>query len=269
MSQDLFSTNAQALARIEWAVGCLYVPAKLKEKWMKTVENGVVVERQFYSYPSFAVDDAAASYPTWKPEPGGLTTAAGSFNCAMPDNVIWLSVCEAAGCYRADQRILMESGYKPISVAHEQRDLSLVTLSPSATFGDLAFTVNTVDKYTVSPIPELETLLTFQTEHGGKLTVTPLHPLVTKDGTIEKASQFVVGDSLVKDDGSLDTIETIATSREVVKVYNVQPTTKDFVSNVLVAEGFLNGSVRYQNEYQKYLGRVVLREARGGIKVQD
>jgi hypothetical protein len=51
----------------------------------------------------------------------------------------------------------------------------------------------------------------------------------------------------------------MVTTTEFTKVYNLKPTTTDLTSNILVAQGYLSGSVRYQNEYIKYLNRVLLR----------
>jgi hypothetical protein len=68
-----------------------------------------------------------------------------------------------------------------------------------------------------------------------------------------------VGESLVRENGEADPVVSVASSTELTKVYNLRPTTTDLTSNILVAQGYLNGSARYQNEYLKYLNRVLIR----------
>jgi hypothetical protein len=46
----------------------------------------------------------------------------------------------------------------------------------------------------------------------------------------------------------------------VTKVYNLRPATTDLMTNIIVAQGYLNGSARYQSEYLKYLNRVLIRQ---------
>ncbi|MFP2907631.1 hypothetical protein ACLESD_21785 [Pyxidicoccus sp. 3LFB2] len=45
----------------------------------------------------------------------------------------------------------------------------------------------------------------------------------------------------------------------VTKAYNVRPVTTDLTSNILVAQGFLSGSQRFQSEYLTEMNRLIIR----------
>jgi hypothetical protein len=119
--------------------------------------------------------------------------------------------------------------------------------------------VNEVGSYLADLVDGQMDILEFEMESGGKLRITPDHPLVTEDGYLRAANTFKTGEHLVKADGSLDPIHSITPQTFLGKVYNVQPKTAENVSNVLVAEGYLNGSSRYQNENVMDLNRLILR----------
>ena len=58
-----------------------------------------------------------------------------------------------------------------------------------------------------------------------------------------------------------DPIAKIEINKIFGKVYNVKPVTLDYVSNIVVAEGYLNGSVRYQNEFLNTINSLILRRS--------
>ena len=62
----------------------------------------------------------------------------------------------------------------------------------------------------------------------------------------------------MKADGTLDPIVDIQKATFFGKVYNLAPVTTDRVSNILVAQGYLVGSVRFQNDEVGYLNRIIL-----------
>jgi intein/homing endonuclease len=101
---------------------------------------------------------------------------------------------------------------------------------------------------------------------GGSLRVTAEHPLLTDDGIMRQAEDLKVGASLVRADGSPDAISSVEVSKIFGKVYNVRPTTVDYTSNIVVAGGYLNGSVRYQNEFLDMINALILRRALADIE---
>ena len=123
----------------------------------------------------------------------------------------------------------------------------------------LLFQTTTVGSYSIDIAPAKQDLLLFQTASGNTLRVTLNHPIVDSTGTVRQAKEFTQGEELIRSDGSLDPIVAIEPQRFFGKVYNVAPVTRDEVTNIVVAQGFLNGSSRYQNESLKDLNRSILR----------
>lgn len=177
----------------------------------------------------------------------------------LPAGISVVALCEA-GCYSPEQQLLMGDQMIPVAQAQASNARTVTTLTPNASFDSLKFMGNEVGRWTVDFAPASQTIITLQTKSGGSLRVTKEHPLVTGAGVLKQAQDLVVGEPLVRDSGKLDPIVSIAKADEFTKVYNLRPTTTDLVSNVLVAQGFLSGSAAYQNEYLKYLNRVLLRQ---------
>ena len=101
---------------------------------------------------------------------------------------------------------------------------------------------------------------TFHLASGGKLTVTDGHPIVDGNGYMREASYFKVGDSFVRTDGHADRIQRIDNKQYNGKVYNILPFTQSLLGNIVVAEGYLNGSAYYQNDGVGYLNQKLLRK---------
>jgi hypothetical protein len=176
-----------------------------------------------------------------------------------PVQVLMDGVCEP-GCYTPDQKVLFQSGAVPVEKAQQAGADDLITLSPESTLDAVQLINNTVERYTVDRDPVTQEVLHFRMASGGKLSVTLEHPLVTSQGSLRKAKEFIVGEHLVKQDGSLDEIVTIEKQSWYGKVYNLRPVSRDLTSNILVAEGYLNGSARFQSEYVEELNRLILRK---------
>jgi hypothetical protein len=176
----------------------------------------------------------------------------------LPTGVAIDALCEA-GCYVPDQQIRVGATSVSVARAHESGGRALTTLAPNSTIDSIELMQNTIARWTVDIAPARQTIVTLHMKSGGELRVTPEHPLVTSEGVMRQAQALVVGDSLVRDDGSSDPVMSSTRSEEFTKVYNLRPTTTDLTSNILVAQGYLTGSARYQNEYIKYLNRVLFR----------
>ncbi|WNG20721.1 hypothetical protein [Cystobacter fuscus] len=176
-----------------------------------------------------------------------------------PVSVVVDGICEP-GCYMPDQKVLFQQGGVSIQEAQTRGISELVTLAAESTLGSIQLVQDTVERYTLDRDAASQEILHFRMESGGKLAVTLEHPLVTSEGRVKKARLFTPGDSLVKQDGSLDKIVSIDSRQWYGKVYNLRPSNRDFVSNILVAEGYLNGSGRFQSEFVEELNRILLRD---------
>jgi hypothetical protein len=180
----------------------------------------------------------------------------GAFN--LPTGISIIGLCQA-GCYSPEQQI--QTGHKRQSVlaAHDSGEKSVTTLTPDATLDAPKFMTNQIARWTVDIAPASQPIITVRTKSGGELRVTNEHPLLTSEGVMKQAQTLVVGESLVREDGAPDRIVSIKTANEFTKTYNLRPTTTDLTSNVVVAQGYLAGSGRYQDEFLKYLNRALFR----------
>ncbi|WP_171444775.1 Hint domain-containing protein [Myxococcus xanthus] len=219
----------------------------------------------YWLYPVYV--DPNNMYSPWK-GPGASGTPTASYTGAQiqnnvpytfkPAHIQMDGLCEP-GCYTPDQKILLSDGAMGIREALESGRTDLVTLSPGASFGALSFMKNRVEHYTLDRDATEQEILTFRTRSGGALRVTTEHPLVTPDGTLKRARELGVGDSLVDRHGQADEIVSLDTKWEYTRAYNVRPATKDFASNIIIAQGYLNGSQRFQSEYVDEMNRMILR----------
>jgi hypothetical protein len=179
-------------------------------------------------------------------------------NATNPSANFYVSTYCTAGCYAPDQKLLFSDGEVNIVDAMTQGREDLMTLSPDATLDNPSLQQNTVYSYT-SDIRDAEHVIyEINTASGGQLRVTNEHPVINSEGRLINAESLVQGDELLKADGTPDPIVSVQTTTHFGKVYNVMPVSQDPVSNVLVAQGYLVGSVRFQNDDIEYMNRVIL-----------
>ena len=165
--------------------------------------------------------------------------------------------CES-GCYAPDQSLRFSDGDVNIVAAMKARRDDLVTLTSDATLDDLATQTSRVESYTADIRDAEQVLYQVTTASGGALSVTSEHPMVTSEGRLVKAEQLTAGDELLRADGTPDPITAIVKTDYFGKVYNLRPASRERVANLLIAQGFLVGSGRFQNEDVSYMNRVLL-----------
>ncbi|WP_164011240.1 cell surface protein [Pyxidicoccus trucidator] len=171
-----------------------------------------------------------------------------------------VAYCES-GCYAPDQRLLFSDGEATVQEAAREGREDLMTLGPDATLDDLKLQRNTVSSYTTDARDSEHVLYEVSTETGGLLRVTNEHPVVTSEGRLVKAETLVAGDELLRVDGTPERIVEVRKTTHYGKVFNVRPVSRDAVSNVLVAQGYLVGSARFQNEDVEHINRLLLQRA--------
>lgn len=181
----------------------------------------------------------------------------------LPFDAFNVGLC-VAGCYTPETLLRFAEGEVGIKEAADSGMVNLVTLSPESTLDRLRMKTNKVERYTVDIREGWEDIYNLKMDSGGSLRVTSEHPLVTSDGRMRQAKSLKVGTKLISAEGTPDPIVSIEVSKVFGKVYNVGPVSIDYTSNIVVAGGYLNGSVRYQNEFLDNINAIILRRSLAG-----
>lgn len=256
-------TSTQAQGRYAWALYCKDHPGNSAAGTPRPGTHYLTNE---------SVTDYNASSATLKPylfptyfnqvtfTPWDVPDGSGT-NCALlPTSAFNVGLC-VAGCYVETTPLRFADGGVGIKAAALAGKVDLVTLAPNATLDALTTTTNTVERYTVDRQEDWQVIYSLEMRSGGRLDVTAEHPLLTSDGMMRQAEDLKAGDELVRANGAADPIVSINISKMFGKVYNVRPVTVDYTSNIVVAAGYLNGSVRYQNEFLDMINALILRRS--------
>jgi len=229
-----------------------------------TVERPYIRAQLFPTYldfVTFSYWDIPGTHLSTNPNPTVPPTNT-ALCTVLPTSAVNAGLC-VAGCYVEDTALQFADGPIGIKAASQANRADIVTLSPDSTLDSIALSTNKVDRYVTDLEAQVQTIHTIRTASGGQLRVTSEHPLLDSEGIIRQAQMLKAGDKLVRANGKHDPIVSIQTSKEFTKVWNVQPVTTDYTSNLLVAGGFVNGSLRYQNEFLDTINSLILRRTLG------
>jgi hypothetical protein len=227
-------------------------------KWSHTVRRAHPLYPTFETSPVAGAGTPLLPLPTifndcnlyqWDQTAGTLTPWTGSFYV--------VAYCES-GCYAPDQNLRFSDGDVNIVDAMKARRDDLVTLSPDATLDKLTTQTSRVASYTTEIRDAENVIYTLTTASGGSLSVTSEHPILTSEGRLVQAQKLLTGDELLKADGTADPITRIEKTTRFGKVYNIKPVSPEPIPNILIAQGYLVGSARFQNDDVAYINRILL-----------
>ncbi len=242
-----------ARGRSQWAIKCypgMRYQANEDGEFRLYDSN---VNNSLIGYPSFVQIDANGVAHDW------VAPTDPDAPCVDPTTHVLAGFCRA-GCYTPDQMVLFSDGYESIGEAKSRLRGDIVSLSKDSTIDSLQFQVSRLWSYTVDKKDQWQKIAIIKTEEGGELKVTLNHPLVTSDGYVREASELKVGDKLISEDGTFEPIQNIEVVDYYGKVMNVEMATLDPLDNIVVAQGYLNGSVMYQNQATNQANREILRD---------
>jgi hypothetical protein len=178
-----------------------------------------------------------------------------------------IGVCQG-GCLLGDQLILFSDGYYKASEAMKLKKADLVTLDENSTTDNLLFKETSVKEYKSDINPKARnTYLTLTTNAGSKLKVTPTHPLINGSGTMVRAKELKVGETLLHVSGEVHQVTRIESNVIEERVINVQPATRSETRNVYVVQGYLSGSSSQQDRDLSEVNRYLFREQLGDIMI--
>jgi len=163
-----------------------------------------------------------------------------------------------SSCYTPEQQITFSDGPQAIIDATNALRNDLRTLAPDSTLENLQFHTDNVQSFTREIHDSTHVIFDIRTESGGELKVTDKHPVIVGSGRVVEARTLKAGDQLIKADGTRDRIASVTQTTHFGKVYNLKPVATNHVANILIAQGFLVGSSRFQNEDVDFMNRILL-----------
>jgi len=232
-AEDLIQSAAMANGRNQWALACRLIT---KIDYDCATNNGY--------YWTFNSTTGGPNRAPMRPGVG----------C---DGFRKFTMCPA-GCFESSMRVQFGSHYMTPAEAYDAGMGTVTALSEDASLEHLSFVEEPIGTFVRGP--ETGDLIQITSSGGGKLLVTHNHPMIDATGTLLPASAVKVGMSLATVEGAarVTSVHRVAYDGPV---WNVKPRKAEPKANVNVAEGFLTGSIRYQNEWASEAARLLLRQS--------
>jgi hypothetical protein len=260
--------DSESLGRYKWMVKCQDQIPAVKEFLGKFTDVGITIRNG-----KVKIDDDSNRilYPTFvnratKPEKIWIAPKLESASCSVPATIYITAVCEAdADCATPEQQILASPQSKGNSkyttfIEALTRNYSYVsTLKTNSDINSNRIEKIAVDKWVTTPVDADHDIIVFKMKSGGSLKVTPNHPLLASDGLIKAARDFKVGDHLVVVGGKLDPIISLDHMNHYGKVYNLLVKSSDLKKNIVITNGYLNGTAFFQNKGAENMNRQIFK----------
>ena len=211
-------------------------------------------------YPIFGTLDAQGNITyVWAQAPSDVNAP-----CDQAAKYELLGAC-VAGCYAPDQVVEFDRGDLNIAVAEREQNQGrapegIVTLGPQTSLEKFELGVSKLHQVVTDVQPKWQDLVYIKLA-GGSLKVTPNHPLITSEGRMVRAEDLKVGQELLTRDGKKDPIVEISTLPYYGRVYNVAVASENPMQQIVIGQGYLNGSIWYQNQGATELNRRILRHS--------
>ncbi len=259
-SQDSL-TNSLAEFRYRWMVKCRSQVPAIDQFLTAFAENdngkGLFYSTGRQMYATF-MDKSK------KPEKAWIAPKTESASCNVPKGVYVAAVC-LASCATPEEQILAsekqnKTGYVRFDEAWQNNLPFVATLSRTSSMTSKKVHSSKVDVWVTEMMDTDHTLVEFQMKSGQILKLTPNHPILTETGEMKLAGEFKVGENLVRLGGELDPIVRLNEIQYFGKVYNVFVKSNAPQHNIVVTNGYLNGTAFFQNEGAKYLNRKLFRD---------
>lgn len=259
-SQDSL-TNAEARGRYKWMLKCrtsVPVIAEFLEKFEDVTTDGYSIDSTSrVLYPTFM-------NRAFRPEKPWIAPKTESASCNVPATVYIAAVC-VSSCATPEQQIMAEvqsnkkMKYIPFIEALTANMPAVATLSKDSTINSHRLEKTAVEQWVTELIDTDHVILKFNMKSGRSLRLTTNHPVVAADGSMKLADTFKAGDKFVQLGGTLDEIVNIETQSYHGKVYNLFVKSSEPLKNIVVTNGYLNGTAFYQNEGASNMNRQLLK----------
>jgi len=262
-SQDSLS-NGMAEGRYQWMRKCadeVPVIKRFLTEFADVKVNGnftISSEGTRHLYPTF-MDTATTPEKPWR------APTSPSASCDVPKTAYVAAVC-LSSCATPEQEILVAAEAKlerrnmPFIDALTRDAKFVATLQSSSTMSSKDVVNTKVQQWVTEMIDTDHDIVEFHLKSGRSLRLTPNHPVIAEDGSMKLAGGFKVGENLVRLGGELDPIVSIDNVKYHGKVYNLFVESSELLKNIVVTNGYLNGTAFYQNEGASNLNRQLLRK---------
>lgn len=241
---DQLVTIELARGRNAWARKCGLITAT-REAYLNTENEYQVFTNGCFAYPAVPAGSTCSFF----------VPAEESAACISGLNKLGTCV---AGCTTPSQKVAFGGRMLPVPEAYASGLTTVTSLSPDSEPGFLRYGEQAIRSYVAGDTQE--DIFTLETQEGRRLEVTAEHPMVLEDGTMVKARTLKAGDTLLGADGVKLHLNRVTVFNFKGQVWNVRPESKVKLENVMNAEGFLTGSVRFQNEWAQDDYRLSLRD---------
>lgn len=256
----------QARGRYEWMLKCRHEIPQIAE----FLDQFDQVEMTIGGKKVGLGEGARPLYPTFlnsrtSPEQRWIAPTSAQSSCDIPDGAYVASVC-VSSCATPEQPVLIKTNsgqgplaWMPIREAHDQQMSHVATLSAGAQLESRRLVATRVQQWVTELLEVEQPIIEFTMLSGRVLRVTPNHPMVRTDGQMKQADTFVIGDSLVELGGRTDLIVQIDRRQHFGRVYNVFVESDEPLRNIIVTNGYLNGTGFFQNTDSQTLNRQLFR----------
>ncbi|NTX64322.1 hypothetical protein HUA74_27070 [Myxococcus sp. CA051A] len=241
---DQLTTIDLARGRNAWARRCGLITAT-REAYLNTENEYQVFTNGCFAYPAVPAGSSCTFF----------VPAVESAECITGLNKLGTCV---AGCTTPSQKVAFGGRMLPVPEAYASGLTTVTALSPDSEAGFLRYGEQTIRSFVAGDTQE--DIFTLETQEGRRLEVTAEHPMVLEDGTMVKARTLQAGDTLLGADGVKLHLSRVTVFNFKGQVWNVRPESQVKLENVMNAEGFLTGSVRFQNEWAQDDYRLSLRD---------
>lgn len=259
-SQDSLS-NSEAAGRYSWMVKCQDKVPVIKE-FLENFDNVKVAGNDIDS-------SKRKLYPTFmnratKPEKPWIAPKVATAGCEVPSTVYVAAVC-VSSCATPEQQIIADvkaqgqGKYVSFIEALTKNYSHVVTLKNTNSMSSSAVEKTPVAQWVTELVDGEHDIIVFTMKSGRTIKLTTNHPLVASNGMMKQASEFKVGDSLVQLGGRLDAIVSLEHIKHYGKVYNLFVKSSEIQKNIVITNGYLNGTAFFQNEGAQNMNRALFK----------
>lgn len=157
------------------------------------------------------------------------------------------------GCFTGTEKLMFNHEYLPIESAHKMGLTSATVLNPNLDREETDIMDFVIGDTT-------EKIIEFTTAQGRKLKVTLNHPIVNGIGKVVRADSLIVGDFILDEDLKKDKIIHMNIYDFSGKVWNILFVSDIKENNLVLSEGLITGSTRFQNQWADDAYRLSLRK---------